>query len=189
MIVILCGKSGSGKDTVLKRLIDDKKNNFSAVVSTTTRPMRVGEKDGRDYNFVTKEEFLKKIDEGKFLEYRTYNTLVNGNPDTWHYGSPVIDTNDGKNYAVVLDMQGVKDYINHYGRKNCTVIMLTVPDDVRESRAKLRGSFDQTEWDRRAKDDAVKFSQEATAGLVDAIINNNDTPDSVYKKIKHIISV
>ena len=174
MITILCGKSASGKDTLLTEL----KNNegFGTIISTTSRPIRGGELNGREYNFVTKEEFLKEIEENKFLEYRTYDTLVNGQPDTWYYGCPkktLDDLNPDKDYVIILDMGGTKDFVDYLGKENCFVCYIDAPDSVREERARSRGSFDKTEWDRRAKDDEIKFSDEIVDSLANAGISND----------------
>ncbi len=155
MITILIGKSASGKDTMLRQMIIDGQK---PIVSYTTRPKRVGEVDGRDYNFVTKKEFESLINDGKLLEHRAYQTSVGGQSATWYYGSPVVDPN--KKHAVVLDPQGAMSYIKAYGKDAISLIYLKVDDKERERRARQRGSFDKTEWDRRTRDDAEKFSDE-----------------------------
>lgn len=66
MVVILSGPSGVGKTTVSMIL---EKEGFKRGVSVTSRPKRPGEKDANDYFFVTKEEFLEKIENKDFLEY------------------------------------------------------------------------------------------------------------------------
>lgn len=184
-IIILCGRSGSGKDTMFQKIIATK--NFMPIISTTSRPIRDGEKQGREYNFITKDEFLKKIDAGTFFEYRAYDTKVDGKPDTWYYGSETVDLTKDKNYIVILDIQGAKTYIEHYGRENCLVAEITVNDEVREERAKLRGGFDKTEWDRRVEDDMVKFSREAKAGVVDIAFDNTYDADTTFDNLIHWI--
>lgn len=67
-ILILSGPSGCGKSTLLKEVYKDIADYYFSI-STTTRDPRVGEKDGVDYFFVTKEEFEKDIENGDFLEY------------------------------------------------------------------------------------------------------------------------
>ena len=73
MLLILIGKSGTGKDA-LQKLITCK--GFKRIVTSTTRPIREGEVDGVDYHFKTKDEFLTAIENNFLLEYRTYNTLL-----------------------------------------------------------------------------------------------------------------
>ena len=83
MITILIGKSATGKDTILRELRDE--YGYEPIISTTSRPMRENEKDHVDYVFVSSEIFRYMIQIGCFIEYRSYNTLVNGKPDTWYY--------------------------------------------------------------------------------------------------------
>ncbi len=157
MITILIGKSASGKDTMLK------KNTLKTIVTHTTRPKRPGEKDGIDYVFVDKDKFLLGLEEDKYIEYRKYNTCVGGNPDTWYYGSPRVNPED--DYTVILDIDGAYAYIDAYGAENIKITEIRCSDSVREERAKKRPGFDRSEWDRRLKDDNVKFSDERLSSL------------------------
>ena len=161
MITILVGKSASGKDTMLKKML---KEGYEPIVSYTSRPMRDGETDGVEYHFVSKQRFLELRCLDFFMESRSYNTLVNGNPDTWYYGSPKVNACE-KNYVAILDVEGAVKFIRYYGKENVEVIYLYVSDEERERRASLRGSFDKTEWDRRKKDDDVKFSEDIIQDL------------------------
>jgi guanylate kinase len=68
-IVVISGPSGSGKTSLARSVCEELGSRAYFSISTTTRPMRPAEKDGVDYFFVTKEEFLKDIDEGYFLEW------------------------------------------------------------------------------------------------------------------------
>ena len=66
-IVALIGKAGSGKDTLLKRLVKDNEG-FNEIISCTTRPPREGERDGFAYHFLTDEEYAAKVLQGDMLE-------------------------------------------------------------------------------------------------------------------------
>ena len=70
-IVILCGKSSSGKDLIRNKLV---KNGYKRIVTNTTRPPREGEKDGVAYNFMTDEQFLELVKNGDMIEYQKYYT-------------------------------------------------------------------------------------------------------------------
>lgn len=197
MIFLFCGKSGSGKDTMLRMLTNTqiRGNSFLPVVSYTTRPKRENETDGIDYHFISKDEFMSRTKNatkdniGSIFEFRKYNTLVNNKPDVWLYGSPVVDMNGtNTHYAAVVDIEGVRSYINFYGAVNCCVIMMNTDDDIREQRAKTRGSFDKTEWDRRLADDAIKFSEKNTNGIVDYMVDNNADEHKAYAEVCKIIS-
>lgn len=66
-MLLISGPSGCGKSTICRLLLDDARVQFS--VSATTRPIRKGELDGRDYYFLTPEEFNQRIEAGEFIEY------------------------------------------------------------------------------------------------------------------------
>lgn len=190
MLLILIGKSGSGKDAVMRELTA--KHGFRRIVSTTTRPMRVGEQEGREYHYISKEQFLEGIARGEYLEYRSYDTLFNGIADTWFYGSPKMQLDPAENSIAILDVQGAQDFISYYGKENCCVVEISVPNALREQRARERGSFSESEWQRRAADDDIKFAPERTENIVNArIVNTNELDRTVeevaceYKKAKN----
>ncbi len=181
MLIILCGESGSGKDAMLKRMVDD---GCTPIISTTSRPIRDGETDGVEYNFVTKAQFEQMIKDDKLIEYRTYNTLVGGVPDTWYYGATKEELDDNKVYVVILDIEGAKAFISHFGKKRCFVTYMLVDERTREKRARMRGSFDKTEWDRRLEADRKVFTTEAVDEIADAIVRNNCTLDECWRSIR-----
>ena len=170
MYLILCGKSGSGKDTILKRLC---KRGFTPIVSLTSRPIREGETNGVEYNFVSRELFESLIRDDKLIEYRTYNTQVGWEPDTWYYGLEKTAVDLENDYVVILDINGAKSFMDYYGQDNCMCIYIDVLDGIRTGRAKQRGSFDETEWNRRMEADAKDFAMEKRIGVVDKSIGNN----------------
>ena len=176
MLRIYIGMSGSGKDTFLKR---DIKNGYKPIISYTTRPKRDGEVDGVDYNYVSFEVFKNLYDSGKIIEYRSYNTTVEGISDVWYYGTPGLDSIATENYVAILDINGANSFIDKYGPEYIEIIYLYVDNDIRKERAKKRGSFDETEWNRRLKSDLIVFSENnlcelaANLGKVITLINNN----------------
>lgn len=102
-ILIVSGPSGCGKSTLLKEVYKNIDNYYFSI-STTTREPRIGEKDGVDYYFVSKEEFERDIDDGNFLEW----AKVHDN----YYGTslkPIIKAlNEGKLVIFDIDVQGHK---------------------------------------------------------------------------------
>ena len=100
-ILVLSGPSGAGKSTIIQAASEEIGEYYFSI-STTTRSPRVGEEDGRDYFFVTKESFEKDIKTGNFLEY----AQVHGN----YYGTslkPVREAlKEGKLVIFDIDVQG-----------------------------------------------------------------------------------
>ena len=155
-VTILCGASGCGKDYILNYLKSI--CNFIPLVSHTTRPMRPNETEGRDYYFISDDEFKRMIDNDLFIEYRTYNTLVDNIPSTWYYGLSKQILDLGTQHIVILDIQGTINFIDWYGREYCNVVLIKCDDEVRRTRAKLRGGYDESEFNRRLEDDKRVFS-------------------------------
>ena len=101
-ILILSGPSGCGKSTLLKEVYKEIGDYYFSI-STTTREPRVGEENGVDYFFVTKEEFEKDIKENSFLEYAS----VHGN----YYGTslkPINKALDENNFVFILVMLAIE---------------------------------------------------------------------------------
>ena len=101
-VIILTGKSCSGKDSIKREL---EKRGYKSIVSYTSRSMRVGEREGREYKFVSKNKFINMISNNEMLEYRTYHTLVNNTPDTWYYGLRKEELDSTTNYVIILDLK------------------------------------------------------------------------------------
>lgn len=101
LLIVVSGPSGAGKDTICNKVIEDSDNIWLSV-SLTSRNPRGNEKEGKNYFFVTKEEFEQKIKDGKLLEYTNYN----GN----YYGTPKDKLEDylnrGIDVILVLDING-----------------------------------------------------------------------------------
>lgn len=151
-MVILIGKSGSGKTTVTNILC--KEFGFNRLVTTTTRPRRKGEKQGVDYNFVSEKEFNKMNDDGKFIEVRSYN-VASG--EVWHYGSPIDEILNAKdNDIIILTPEGCKKVIERIGKDNAIVIYLYANIRAIEYRLYKRGDSTD-EINRRMEQDKKDF--------------------------------
>ena len=98
IIIAICGKSATGKDTLLKRIAKSRIG-ATVIVSDTTRPPREGETDGQDYNFKKTFEFVSGIRRGKYLEWTTFRN--------WFYGTPE-DSVCGKINVGVFNPAGIK---------------------------------------------------------------------------------
>jgi guanylate kinase len=97
--IVISGPSGAGKSTILKRLFEEFPNKFGFSISHTTRNPRAGEENGREYHFVTKEEFLDLVDKKGFIEHAQFG----GN----HYGTSIKAVEDiaEKGRICILDIE------------------------------------------------------------------------------------
>jgi len=102
LLVVISGPSGVGKGTVRKALFERENHNLEYSVSMTTRAPRVGEVEGVDYFFVSKEEFEERIRNKRFLEYAEF---VNN-----YYGTPIEyveeQLSSGKEVVLEIEVQG-----------------------------------------------------------------------------------
>lgn len=183
-IIILCGFSASGKDTLAKELVD---LGAHFIVSHTTRPMRNGEKNGDPYFFISDDEFLKMESLRKFIEHRKYNTLLNNLPSVWHYGVHKEQVIDDKINVVVLDVLGTIEFKKYFGDR-CISFFIDADYDERKKRCIARGDYDDAEFNRRNKDDEKKFSKDLIKKEIDFIIKSTNSLDNL-KQIIALISL
>lgn len=179
--IILLGKSAAGKDYILNYLKE--KYNFNCIVSHTTRPIRINEVNGRDYYFTDTKCFSQMLANNEFVETREYTTCLNNKQDIWYYGIAKKEFDNKIHKICVVDTTGQKEIIKYYGQENIISIYIDVEDKLREQRAKNRGSFSQSEWDRRLKDDNKKFKKIK----YDYIIKNNGTTEEFKQNIENIL--
>lgn len=182
MILVLVGKSSSGKDTLLKEL--KIQNLFKECISTTSRPIRINEKNNIDYMFITNDEFLDKIKNNKFIEYRTYETELNSKKETWYYGTEKKAIDISVDSVLVLDLQGLKDLREYFSLEKVIGIYLHCPSSLRTERAKSRGSFCETEWNRRLLADKKDF--EEVYSEVQYVLNGAKSTSELAQEIKQI---
>ena len=129
-IICIMGGACSGKDTLREMMMERYKDKFVSATSTTTRPMRVGEVEGKSYYFVDDAEFNGMLENGEFIETRVY-TVASG--DIWYYGyteKEVTSKLRQNNILMIVDLEGFKSFKEIYGDK-CIGIFLSVDRDVR----------------------------------------------------------
>lgn len=137
ILITFSGPSGSGKDTVLRQLIANR-DDVKVSVSMTTRKKRNGEIDGKDYYFVDKEYFKKKIAENKMLEYAEYADNFYGTPK-----DPVDEMlREGKAVILEIEVQGAEKIRNIYPD---VISIFLMPPSVRVLEERLRGRNSEDE--------------------------------------------
>ncbi|GAB4222652.1 MAG: guanylate kinase [Francisella sp.] len=132
-IFVVSAPSGAGKSSLLKSFLnfDSDKDKFAVAISHTTREARPGEVNGREYYFVTVDEFEKMIKEDGFIEYA--KVFKN------YYGTSKAEIDrlfsEGKNIILEIDWQGARQVRSIYGDKLKSIFIL--PPSLEELRARL----------------------------------------------------
>jgi guanylate kinase len=158
-MIVLCGASASGKTVTALDL--QKRHGLVKAITTTTREKRVGETNGVEYFFVTKEEFQKRLSENKFVEHSLYN----GN----FYGCGIDQVSDNK--IVVLDPNGLHAFLK-LENKNIVSFLLIADEKTRRERMVSRGDKAENVASR-IENDVKDFSLE-NIGKVDFVINTEN---------------
>ena len=144
VLLIISGPSGSGKGTIVERLVDDL--GYRVSISATTRNPRPNEENGVHYFFKTKEEFEKMIEAGELLEHACFCDNYYGTPKEYVERQLV----EGNNIILEIEVQGALQVKKKY---NDAVLIFTMPPTIAELRRRLvnRGTEDMETIDKRIK--------------------------------------
>lgn len=151
IILAICGKGASGKDTLARNLFLFFSGMFAVkqVILDTTRKPRINEKDGIDYNFLTKEEFKERINTGHYIEYTKFKGQ--------YYGTPFTDIKFGAINIMIVNPRGLKTLKEFRDRFTIIPIYITIPLGERLKRFIKREGHFKLEYIRRIIVDFFNF--------------------------------
>jgi len=175
-LVVVSAPSGTGKGTVISKLLK-KRPEFTFSVSATTRNPRPGETDGLEYHFLTHQRFCDMISNNEFLEYAEYVGEYYGTPD-----KPIRDNLDsGKTIILDIEVQGAKQVMQ---KRPDAITIFIVPPNMEELENRLRGRGTDSEEKLAAR--LKRASQELKEqSHYDYIVVN----DSVSRTVSEILSI
>lgn len=177
MIVVVSSPSGTGRTTIIERVLrEDSRLRYST--SVTTRPQRPGEKEGKDYFFVSENEFKQRIERGEFVEWAEVHGFMYATPR-----APLVETvQQGGVIILDIDIQGamqVKEKFPH-----CVTIFVAPPSlESLEQRLRNRGT-DSEELIKRKLQDALR--EMAKIPEYDYLIVNEDL-DTAVRQLEAIL--
>lgn len=195
-VLLLAGVSGVGKSTIIKKLVNE--HNFYFGVSHTTRGIRVGEINGKDYHFISKEEFAKLKDQDAFIE-----TMSFANNE---YGMTFAEIeNTNRDVVLDLDYNGYKFVKSRYPHLVGIFLMHTDLDELKRrleqrerdnDNGKSLNNSISSKKDKHENQDSAKNNLNTQSRLdamedtmkeakfFDYIIDvTNETPDSILQKV------
>ncbi|XP_062850660.1 guanylate kinase isoform X1 [Trichomycterus rosablanca] len=176
--VVLSGPSGAGKSTLLKMLLKEHDGVFGFSVSHTTRKPRPGEKNGKDYHYVSREVMQAGINNGDFIESAEFSENLYGT------SKAAVQDVQARNLICVLDidMQGVKSM----KRTDLQPIYISIQPpsmDVLESRLRERKTESEESLQKRLQAAFKDMEISKEPGLFDVVIVN-DHLDEAYGRLK-----
>lgn len=187
-IICLMGKSSTGKDTIFKRLLEDDTLELKTIVPYTTRPIRVGERDGVEYFFTDEEGFQRLKDRGKIIEAREYHTFHG----LWRY----FTVDDGQielkySYIMISTLEAYRHLQVYFGADRIVPVLIELDDGIRLQRALNRELKQENpkyeEMCRRFLADSADFSEEkiVECGIKRRFVN--DELERCLEEIKRYI--
>lgn len=178
-LYIISGPSGVGKGTLVKLLLKEDES-LALSVSCTTRKPREGEKDGVDYFFLTKEEFLKRVEEDGFLEYDEHFGNYYGTPKSF-----VREQMKEKSVILEIDVVGALNVRNRCGEEFSPVLILVIPPDEETLVKRLEGRASEDENALRERLARAKYEL-SLKDQYDYVVVNDDLGETV-KRLHEII--
>lgn len=149
---IIVGQSGSGKDFLMRKLIE---KGLSGCLKMTTRPKRNNEIQNVTYNFVSESTFQQNLNNNNFICYQKFTVSpLEKSPEVWYYG---ITKEEFDNSQVFIMTPGELGQIEQSIRKNCFVVYLDIDRNIRESRI-LRRNDNNDSVIRRLDADEIDFN-------------------------------
>lgn len=179
LLVVVSGFSGGGKGALVKKLVTDY-DNYALSISMTTRVPRPGEKDGREYFFVTRDRFLDMIKKDELLEYAQYVDHFYGTPREY----VEKQRKNGKDVLLEIELQGA---LKVRSQNPGTVLIFVTPPSIRELENRLRRRKTESEQDIRKR--LMRACEEVDSfGLYDYCLVNDDL-DEAAQKLHSLIQV
>lgn len=181
----IVGETGSGKDTLVNKLMCEFPKQFKAVVSYTNREIREGETEGVEHYFVSKEEFTKKY-KTKRNEIVAYTKIANEQGEGYEYMALIEDVKEANIY--IIDPNGLKYLRDNFGDEiDAVVIYIYAPLKQRKERAKTRSDY-KTKFLKRVSAEQAQFDHFYRHRHFDYVIYNLDgMDDTSYETFKAII--
>ena len=180
LMFILSSPSGAGKTTLARRLLEEEGESLRMSVSVTTRPMRPGEIDGRDYHFVDRPRYDRMVEEDAFLEWAEVFDNC--------YGTPRAQIDDGlkagQDFLFDIDWQGAQQLSQRAGKDVVSVFLL--PPSISELEHRLRNRGTDSEEVIAGRMDRARAEISHWDGY-DYVVVNDDI-ETCFQRVRQILA-
>ncbi|GAA6020949.1 hypothetical protein JCM11491_001558 [Sporobolomyces phaffii] len=181
--IVICGPSGTGKSTLLKKLFNEYPDKFAFSISHTTRAPRPGEENGVSYHFTSREQFQDLVRRDGFIEHAEFSGNL--------YGSSVESVNDvtrsGKMCILDIDTQGVKLIKKNHASLNPLYVFIS-PPSLASLKTRLTGRGTESPESMHARLSAaigeLAYAQEPGAFEIVVV---NDELERAYGVLRSVI--
>ncbi|MFH0765184.1 MAG: guanylate kinase [Calditrichota bacterium] len=176
-LVVISAPSGAGKSTIIRKIMEQRQD-FAYSVSSTTRPPRRFEIDGRDYHFLSHDEFMSRVSAGEFAEW----TEVHGELYGTEHSSIQRELDAGKHVLLDIDVVGGEAIRALYPE---SILIFIDPPSVAVLRERLRqrGTDDEAAIERRLS----RYPMEARRGAQYPFHVINDRLETAVQEVLNII--
>lgn len=177
ILIVVSGFSGAGKGTLMKKLVEEYEG-YSLSISATTRKPRPGEENGREYFFLTREEFEQRIADNALIEHAQYCDNYYGTPRDYVEEQMAL----GRDVILEIEIQGALAVKKQYPD---AVLLFVAPPSAKELRRRLLGRGTETE---EVVDKRLRRAKEEAQGIeaYDYLLINDDL-ETCVKELHAII--
>ena len=177
--IVIAAPSGSGKTTIVNKLIKEKDLDLHFSVSATSRDPRKNEKDGENYFFLTKEEFVRKVSNNEFIEWEeVYKGIF--------YGTLISELENAKEKNLIFDIDVIGGLNIKRKFKNQSLTIFIKPPSLDELEKRLKNRNSETDSNIKIRIDKAK-DEILLADKFDYVVENDILKKS-YKEVYKLVN-